>query len=117
MCVLAEVTPSTGPNADDKDVLEIVVSQDPRAVEAGSTPHLTCRGHQPVSSIWWSQAGRNLTSVREPTTDYLERLDLRKAGRQDSGNYTCGARLAADGRHVQRTVNIRVIGEWIFDER
>ena len=106
-----ETVSSTGPN--DSESIDITVSQDPQGVEAGSTPHLMCRTTEPAGHMWWSAKGKNLTSVKEP--EFVERFDLKKASRQDSGNYTCNAMIK--DRHVKKTIYIRVIGECVFNRK
>ncbi|XP_011501448.1 PREDICTED: tyrosine-protein phosphatase 69D isoform X2 [Ceratosolen solmsi marchali] len=99
----SDVTSNVRPNG--KELLEIIVSQDPKGIEAGSTPHLICKAFEPVSSIWWTYDNKNLTSVKE--NDYLQRFDLKKATREDSGNYTCHVHIS--NSVVKKTIHIRVI--------
>lgn len=87
-------------------MLDIIVSQDREGIEAGSTPSLICKTSGPVSSLWWSFKEKNLTSVRE--SDGTERFDLKKATREDSGNYTCNAVFSE--KQIKKTIHIRVIG-------
>ncbi|XP_058804465.1 tyrosine-protein phosphatase 69D isoform X2 [Phymastichus coffea] len=105
--LIVAVAAATIVRADDNKeaALEIGVSQDAKGVEAGSTPHLSCRILEPASHVWWSVEGKNLTSVKE--NEFVERLDIKKATRQDSGNYTCNAIIS--NVHVKKIVHIRVI--------
>ncbi|XP_014226420.1 tyrosine-protein phosphatase 69D [Trichogramma pretiosum] len=98
-----EVLPHTGPN--DIELLDIIVSQDPHGVESGSTPSLICKTIEPSPSIWWSYNDKNLTSVKD--SEFMERLDIKQATRQDSGNYTCNSVLSSG--YVSKTIYIRVI--------
>lgn len=90
----------------DENLLEITVSQDHEGIEAGSTPSLICKTFAPVSSVWWSFKEKNLTSIKE--SDSTERFDLKKATRQDSGNYSCNAIIS--NKHIKKAIHIRVIG-------
>jgi hypothetical protein len=104
----SDATSNTRPNG--KELMEIVVSQDPRGIEAGSTPHLLCKTFEPASNIWWTYDNKNLTSVKE--NDFVQRFDLKKATRQDSGNYTCNVQISSN--IVKKTIRIRVIGKYFY---
>ncbi|OXU25361.1 hypothetical protein TSAR_005640 [Trichomalopsis sarcophagae] len=93
---------SSGPNSK---LLEIVVSQGSEVIEAGSTPYFICKSLEPVSTVWWTFNGKNVSSVKE--SEFADRFDLKTATRQDSGNYTCHAVTSAG--LVNKTARIRVI--------
>ncbi|XP_012216219.1 tyrosine-protein phosphatase 69D isoform X2 [Linepithema humile] len=85
--------------------LEIRSSQDMEGIEAGSTPSLVCKLNVP-GQVWWSTGDRNLTTVKD--FEYIGRLDIKKASRNDTGEYKCSA-LTADGESLEKTIHIRVI--------
>ncbi|XP_024944758.1 tyrosine-protein phosphatase 69D isoform X2 [Cephus cinctus] len=85
--------------------LEISSSQDSQGIEAGSTPSLTCKLSEP-GRVWWTANGKNLTTIKD--SDLGGRLDIRKASRNDTGEYICMAQTAK-GLYLQKSINIRVI--------
>lgn len=86
--------------------LDIRSSQDMEGIEAGSTPSLVCKLNMP-GQVWWSTGDRNLTTVKD--FEHIGRLDIKKASRNDTGEYKCSA-LTADGESLEKTIHIRVIG-------
>ncbi|XP_020284869.1 tyrosine-protein phosphatase 69D [Pseudomyrmex gracilis] len=85
--------------------LEIQSSQDIEGIEAGSTPSLLCKLDVP-GQVWWSTGGRNLTTIKD--FEYGGRLDIKKASRNDTGDYKCSAQTA-DGESLEKNIHIRVI--------
>lgn len=86
--------------------LEIQSSQDIEGIEAGSTPSLLCKLNVP-GHVWWSTDGRNLTTIKD--LEYAGRLDIKKASRNDTGDYKCSAQTI-DGESLEKNIHIRVIG-------
>lgn len=86
--------------------LEIKSSQDMEGIEAGSTPSLICRLNVP-GQVWWSTGGRNLTTIKDFESG--GRLDIKKASRNDTGDYKCVAQTA-EGEMLEKDIHIRVIG-------
>lgn len=86
---------------------------------AETTPSLICKLSEPGLITWYSE-GRNLTTIRD--SDYSTpkgRIDLRKAKRSDTGNYTCTAKTNG-GDVLEKTVFVRIIGKicyLIFHEK
>lgn len=87
--------------------LEIRSSQDIEGIEAGSTPSLVCKLNVP-GQVWWSTGGRNLTTIKDLEI-YSGRFDIKKASRNDTGDYKCSAQTA-DGESLEKNIHIRVIG-------
>lgn len=85
--------------------LEILSSQDVEGIEAGSTPSLLCKLNVP-GHVWWSTEGRNLTTKE---LENSRRLDIKKASRNDTGDYKCSAQTI-DGESLEKNIHIRVIG-------
>ncbi|KYN14909.1 Tyrosine-protein phosphatase 69D, partial [Trachymyrmex cornetzi] len=85
--------------------LEIRSSQDTEGIEAGSTPTLLCKLNVP-GQVWWSIDGRNLSTINE--FDYIGRFDIKKASRNDTGDYKCCAQTV-DGEFLEKNIHIRVI--------
>lgn len=108
MCLLTDVdkTEATESRAEFTASLEIKSSQDVEGIEAGSTPSLICRLNVP-GQVWWSTGGRNLTTIKDFESG--ERLDIKKASRNDTGDYKCEA-LTAEGETLEKNIHIRVIG-------
>ncbi|XP_050461822.1 tyrosine-protein phosphatase 69D [Cataglyphis hispanica] len=86
--------------------LEIRSSQDIEGIEAGSTPSLVCKLNVP-GQVWWSTGGRNLTTIKDLEI-YSGRFDIKKASRNDTGDYKCSAQTA-DGESLEKNIHIRVI--------
>ncbi|XP_012286742.1 tyrosine-protein phosphatase 69D [Orussus abietinus] len=99
------VTESVTPEQNTTAKLEIIVSQHPQGIEAGSTPSLLCRLSE-SGYIWWTMRGQNLTTIRE--SEFEGRVDLKKASRNDTGDYTCMARTIT-GESLETTINLRII--------
>ncbi|KAG7207852.1 hypothetical protein KM043_009453 [Ampulex compressa] len=87
------------------NTLEITASQNVEGIEAGSTPSVICKLNVP-GHIWWSLNGRNLTTIKD--YELGGRLDIKKASRNDTGDYKCMA-LTMDGELLEKDVHIRVI--------
>ncbi|KYN41587.1 Tyrosine-protein phosphatase 69D [Trachymyrmex septentrionalis] len=85
--------------------LEIRSSQDTEGIEAGSTPTLLCKLNVP-GQVWWSTDGRNLSTINE--FEYIGRFDIKKASRNDTGDYKCSAQTV-DGEFLEKNIHIRVI--------
>ncbi|KAL0106185.1 hypothetical protein PUN28_016122 [Cardiocondyla obscurior] len=85
--------------------LEIRSSQDIEGIEAGSTPSLLCKLNV-LGQVWWSTDGRNLTTIKD--FEYGGRLDIKKASRNDTGDYKCSAQTI-DGEYLEKNIHIRVI--------
>lgn len=86
--------------------MDIQSSQDINGIEAGSTPSLLCKLDVP-GQVWWSSGGRNLTTIKD--FEYGGRLDIKKASRNDTGDYKCSAQTA-DGELLEKDIHIEVIG-------
>lgn len=86
--------------------LEIRSSQDIEGIEAGSTPSLLCKLNVP-GQVWWSTGGRNLTTIKD--FEFMGRLDIKKASRNDTGEYKCSAKTSG-GELLEKNIHIRVIG-------
>ncbi|KMQ95329.1 tyrosine-protein phosphatase 69d-like protein [Lasius niger] len=74
-------------------------------IEAGSTPSLLCKLNVP-GQVWWSTDGRNLTTIKD--LEYAGRFDIKKASRNDTGDYKCSAQTV-DGESLEKNIHIRVI--------
>lgn len=86
-----------------------VLYQNNEAIEAGSTPSLICTLNIP-GQIWWIVKGQNFTNVGpDNSNEPNERYDIKKANRNDTGNYICAARTY-DGQYLNKSIHIRVIG-------
>jgi len=94
------------PKTERTASLDIRSSQDMEGIEAGSTPSLVCKLNVP-GQVWWSTGDKNLTTVKD--FEYIGRLDIKKASRNDTGEYKCSA-LTADGELLEKAIHIRVIG-------
>lgn len=77
-------------------------------IEAGSTPSLTCWVKLP-STISWTRDGIKLNSTTEQ--ENKERLDIKNANRNDSGNYTCHAKSFDGDFEANKTIEIKVYGK------
>ncbi|XP_035721716.1 tyrosine-protein phosphatase 69D-like [Vespa mandarinia] len=85
--------------------LEITTSQDIDGIEAGSTPSLTCKLNVP-GQVWWTTKGNNLTTIKD--FEHAGRFDIKKASRNDTGDYKCMARTI-EGELLEKEIHIRVI--------
>ncbi|XP_043676393.1 tyrosine-protein phosphatase 69D-like [Vespula pensylvanica] len=85
--------------------LEITTSQDINGIEAGSTPSLTCKLSVP-GQVWWTTKGNNLTTIKD--FEHAGRFDIKKASRNDTGDYKCMARTT-EGELLEKEIHIRVI--------
>ncbi|XP_066594024.1 tyrosine-protein phosphatase 69D isoform X2 [Prorops nasuta] len=90
---------------DETITLNITVSQNNDGIEAGSTPSLMCKLNIP-GFVWWSRNEKNLTTIND--FDNHGRLDIKKANRNDTGNYTCNAKTN-NGKFLKETIQIRII--------
>lgn len=95
------------PKSERTASLEIRSSQDSEGIEAGSTPSLICKLNVP-GQVWWSTDGRNLTTIKDFEGG---RLDIKKASRNDTGDYKCSAQTT-DGEFLEQNIHIRVIGTY-----
>ncbi|XP_026827836.1 tyrosine-protein phosphatase 69D isoform X1 [Ooceraea biroi] len=93
------------PKIERTALLDIRSSQDIGGIEAGSTPSLVCKLSVP-GQIWWSTGGRNLTTIKD--FEFMGRLDIKKASRNDTGDYKCSAKTAS-GELLEKNIHIRVI--------
>ncbi|XP_015176074.1 PREDICTED: tyrosine-protein phosphatase 69D [Polistes dominula] len=85
--------------------LEITISQDVDGIEADSTPSLTCKLNVP-GQVWWTAKGNNLTTIKD--FENAGRFDIKKASRNDTGDYKCMARTT-QGELLEKEIHIRVI--------
>lgn len=94
------------PRTERTASLKIRSSQDMEGIEAGSTPSLICTLNVP-GQVWWSTDGRNLTTIKD--FEFGGRLDIKKASRNDTGDYKCMAQTT-EGELLEKNIHIRVIG-------
>ncbi|XP_032671027.1 tyrosine-protein phosphatase 69D isoform X2 [Odontomachus brunneus] len=95
---------ATEPKAERTPLLQFKSSQNVDGIEADSTPSLECWLNVP-GQVWWSTGDRNLTTVNANSSG---RLDIKKASRNDTGDYKCMAQTA-DGKLLEKNIHIRVI--------
>jgi len=108
LAVSIEKSEMLEPKIERTASLDIRSSQNMEGIEAGSTPSLMCKLNVP-GQVWWSTGDRNLTTVKVDFELTTGRLDIKKASRNDTGEYKCSA-LTADGESLEKTIHIRVIG-------
>lgn len=58
--------------------------------------------------IWWTTKGNNLTTIKD--FEHAGRFDIKKASRNDTGDYKCMARTT-EGELLEKEIHIRVIGD------
>ncbi|XP_014611442.1 PREDICTED: tyrosine-protein phosphatase 69D isoform X2 [Polistes canadensis] len=109
-----EKTENIWQNNEKTATLEITISQDIDGIEADSTPSLTCKLNVP-GQVWWTAKGNNLTTIKD--FENAGRFDIKKASRNDTGDYKCMARTI-EGELLEKEIHIRVIepGRIISDE-
>ncbi|XP_043501745.1 tyrosine-protein phosphatase 69D-like [Polistes fuscatus] len=109
-----EKTENIWQNNEKTATLEITISQDIDGIEADSTPSLTCKLNVP-GQVWWTAKGNNLTTIKD--FENAGRFDIKKASRNDTGDYKCMARTT-EGELLEKEIHIRVIepGRIISDE-